>query len=65
MLAVIDNLTSLSDDQYQETYDNLMKISIALVETGSDDFVILSERPGELSCIVFVLRVSLNLSRLA
>ena len=61
MLAVIDSLTSGSDDQYQDTYDNLMNISLALEETGSDDFVILSERAGKLSCIIFVLRVSLNL----
>ena len=61
MLAVIDSLTSVSVDQYQDTYDNLMKISSALVETNSDDFVIFSERAGELSCIIFALQVSLNL----
>ena len=52
----------MSDNQYRGISDNLLNISLALVETGSDDFVILSERAGELSYIVFVLRVSLNLS---
>ena len=61
MLAVIGTITSVSDDQYQGISDNLMNISLALVETGSDDFVILSERAVVLSCIIFVLRVSLNL----
>ena len=61
MLAVIDSLTSVSVNQYQDTYDNLMNISLALVETGSDDFVIFAERAGELFCIIFALQVSLNL----
>ena len=61
MLAVIDTIIKVSDDQYKDIFDNLMNVSLALVETGNDDFVILSERAGELSCIILVKRVSLNL----